>query len=37
VIIDKTRLEPADAARFEEKPTLIKDWEPFFSSYRRLQ
>jgi bleomycin hydrolase len=37
VIVDKTRLEPGDAARFDEKPTLLRDWEPFFASFRNLR
>lgn len=37
VIIDKKYLDMEDLRLFESKPTLIKDWEPFFSEFKHLK
>ncbi|RME21175.1 MAG: hypothetical protein D6800_12355, partial [Candidatus Zixiibacteriota bacterium] len=37
VIVDKRLLDPADALAFQQKPVVIEDWEPFFSSLARLE
>ncbi len=37
VMIDKSRLDEADAKLFDQKPVVIKDWQPFFAMLRNLR
>jgi bleomycin hydrolase len=37
VMINKDLLDPEDAARFEQKPVIVEDWEPFFRSLTKLK
>lgn len=37
VIVDKRLLEPDDLAILDQRPVLIKDWQPFFLALRNLE
>ena len=37
VIIDRKQLSAEDAALLEQKPVIIKDWQPFFLALKNLQ
>jgi bleomycin hydrolase len=37
VIIDRNLLSADDAAKFEQKPVIIEDWQPFFLALKNLQ
>lgn len=37
VMVDKSRLSEEDAARFDEEPELIEEWQPFFRGLTELR
>lgn len=37
VVIDKNMLSDEDKALFDQKPVMVKDWEPFFLALRNIE